>query len=390
MSCLPARFSFYGWIASNTVSRDEVSPAEAGNWEWPMPFWDHGVFGWMTEFLKTETALAVMPFLSFAFSWWLTRLARRYALRRDMIDRPNSRSSHAAPTPRGGGIAIAVVLLSFFFWLHCQESFSPGLLLALAGGGGVALVGFLDDRGGVPVAWRLLVHFCASAWALVWLGKTPVLALGGAVSVGPVWETGLALFFVVWLINLYNFMDGIDGLAGAEAISVALGALMILRMTGNGGGSNLALLILAGAAAGFLVWNWPPARIFMGDVGSGFLGFILAVFSLYVPAQSKMSLWSWLILLGVFLVDATVTLLVRALRGQQLHVAHRSHAYQQLARRWRSHQKVTLGVVAVNVLWLFPLAMAATWYPGQGAWLTGAALAPLVGVSLWAGAGQEG
>jgi Fuc2NAc and GlcNAc transferase len=148
-------------------------------------------------------------------------------------------------------------------------------------------------------------------------------------------------------------------------------------------------LILAGASLGFLLWNWPPAKIFMGDVGSGFLGFILGVLALYTPTFSRMSFWSWLILLGVFLVDATVTLLVRAARRERLHIAHRSHTYQRLARKLQSHQKVTLGVLAINIFWLFPLAFAATRHPAQGAWLTVLAMVPLVAICVWSRVGEE-
>lgn len=331
----------------------------------------------------------IAPALAFLLSWWLTRLARRYALYRGMIDRPNDRSSHVVPTPRGGGVAIVLVFLCLSLGLRYFEGLSRDFLFAVAGGGGVALVGFLDDRRHVPAAWRLLIHFCAASWVLVWLGELPLPTLGGKTYVATAWGEGLALLFVVWLINLYNFMDGIDGLAGIEAVSVSLGAFVILWVTGDGRENGLALLVLAGAAFGFLCWNWPPAKIFMGDVGSGFLGFVLGGFALHVPTQSSMSFWSWWILLGVFLVDATVTLLVRAARRERLHLAHRSHAYQRLARKFRNHRTVTLGVLGINTVWLFPLALAATRYPAHGAWLAALAMVPLVVLCFWAGAGKK-
>ncbi|EKD98150.1 MAG: hypothetical protein ACD_23C00562G0002 [uncultured bacterium] len=333
--------------------------------------------------------MAVSVFgMAFLLSLGLTRLVQRYAVHRGMIDRPNDRSSHELPTPRGGGLAIVVVFLGLCLWLLPKQGFSPDLLCALAGGGPVALVGFWDDRGHVPAVWRLLVHGIAATWAIVWLGGLPALEFDGVVYSWSWWGAPLAVLFVMWLINLYNFMDGIDGIAGVEAVTVALGAAAIL-LYADDRASGLSLVAFAGAALGFLRWNWPPAKIFMGDVGSGFLGFVLGVFALFTPMQSRMSFWSWLILFGVFLVDATVTLLVRALRREKLHMAHRSHAYQHLAQRFRSHQKITMGVLLINVAWLFPLACVATLRPADGAWLSVLAMAPLVVICLWAGAGKK-
>ena len=163
---------------------------------------------------------------------------------------------------------------------------------------------------------------------------------------------------LVWLTNLFNFMDGIDGLAGMEAVSVSgLGAFLLLRNRLLSG-AQLSLMLCA-ASLGFLVWNWPPAKIFMGDVGSGFLGFTLGTLALFSSKTDSTLVWPWLILLAAFLVDATVTLLRRISGRARWYEAHRSHAYQHAARASGSHAKVTLAVAAMNIGWLFPLAWAA-------------------------------
>src|SRR5690606_17291136 len=181
----------------------------------------------------------------------------------------------------------------------------------------------------------------------------------------------LAALYLVWLLNLYNFMDGIDGIASVEAICVALGGALVylLSVSASGvaaSGGWLPPVLLAAAVAGFLVWNFPPARIFMGDAGSGFIGIVLGVLSIQAAAMQPALLWCWLILLGVFVVDATQTLLRRLLRGEKVYEAHRSHAYQFAARACGRHLPVTLAVLALNVLWLLPVAVlvALGWLDG--------------------------
>lgn len=300
--------------------------------------------------------------------WWLlpavlclslvlTGGLRRYALAKSLMDIPNARSSHRVPTPRGGGVAIVLSFLLALPVLYGFGLLSADASWALAGAGAwVAAVGFLDDHGHVAARWRLLAHFAGATWALAWLGGVPPLLLfGNAIDLG--WAGwGLGLLYLVWLLNLYNFMDGIDGIAGVEAIcSCAGGALLYLLL----GQPALALipLVLAAAVAGFLYWNFPPARIFMGDAGSGFLGIVLGVLSLQAAWVAPELFWSWLILLGVFVVDATWTLLRRLLRGDKVYEAHRSHAYQYASRHFGRHLPVTLAVTGINLGWLLPIAV---------------------------------
>ncbi|BCO09738.1 glycosyl transferase [Desulfolithobacter dissulfuricans] len=323
-------------------------------------------------------------------SWLLTAVLRRYALSHSLLDVPNQRSSHTVPTPRGGGLAIVVSFLALTCFLVLTANLSIPVLLGLAGAGAwVALVGFLDDRGHIPARWRLLAHFAGAAWALAWLGGLPSIPVPGCrLDLG--WSGNvLAAVYLVWLLNLYNFMDGIDGIAGIEAITVCLGAAMLAWLTGAGLLAWLLPLLLASAVLGFLCWNFPVARIFMGDAGSGFLGVTLGVLSIQAAWEVPRLFWAWLILLGVFIVDATLTLLRRMVRGEKLYQAHRSHGYQHAARKYGSHRVVSLTVGAINVCWLYPLAMlvALRWLDGVVGLVV--AYAPLVWLAFRFRAGEE-
>ncbi|MDH1010520.1 glycosyltransferase family 4 protein [Pseudomonas nicosulfuronedens] len=322
------------------------------------------------------------------FSWLLTGWVRRYALARSIMDIPNARSSHRIPTPRGGGVAIVLGFLGCLPLAGALGAVDGNSLLALLPAGAlVAVIGFLDDHRHIPARWRLLGHFVAALWLLAWLGGAPALAMPwGTLDLGLAGDL-LAVVFLVWLLNLYNFMDGIDGIAGLEAISVCLGGALCGWFVGEWQLVWLPL-ILGMAAAGFLVWNFPPARIFMGDAGSGFLGLILGGLALQAGTVSAPLIWSWLILLGVFVVDATFTLIHRLMRGERVYEAHRSHAYQRASRRYGSHLRVSLAVAAINVLWLMPLALLVALGHVSGLLALIVAYAPIVLVVAHLGAGR--
>jgi len=312
-------------------------------------------------------------------SYTLTGLLRRYALAKSLLDVPNERSSHSIPTPRGGGISIVVTFLAGLFYLWATNLLNDEVFIALSGAGiFVAIIGFIDDHGHIAARWRLLGHFSAACWIVFWLGGLPLLVIfGHSVDIG--WVGHLFVVFVlVWLLNLYNFMDGIDGIAGVEALSTTLVAgLLYLAMFDNQDMSSLCLLMFA-AVIGFLIWNFPPAKIFMGDAGSGFLGLMLGALALYSAHVDASMLWVWLILLGVFIVDATYTLLRRLLRGEKIYEAHRSHAYQYASRKYGSHRVVTLSVLAINLLWLTPWSVTVALGVVDGALGTIIAYMPLL------------
>jgi len=322
-------------------------------------------------------------------SWFITGWMRRYALASSLLDVPNERSSHQVPTPRGGGLAVAIVVLGSLPLLSVIDRVEWSVSIALMGAGAVvAGIGFLDDHRHVAARWRLICHFLAAGWALTWVGGMPPIAiLEFRMEVSPVAQV-LALLYLVWVVNLFNFMDGIDGIAALEVATVCFGAGILYLCTGIAGFGVLEWL-LGFAVLGFLIWNFPPARIFLGDAGSGFLGIASGVMSLHAAWQAPQLWWSWLILLGVFLVDATFTLLRRLLAGEPAYQAHRVHAYQKASRRFGAHLPVTVAVGMINLCWLLPLALMVALGTLDGLVGLTIAYAPLVGVSLWLGAGQE-
>jgi Fuc2NAc and GlcNAc transferase len=327
--------------------------------------------------------------LAIPSAWVLTRRVRSYGLATRLLDHPNERSSHSVPTPRGGGLSIVLTTLAGTLILHACGLMDSHLALATTiGGAAVAFVGFMDDRGSVSVRVRLLVHVAAAIWGLYVMRGLPDIRIGTAIIHPGVYGYPFGVMAVVWSLNLFNFMDGIDGIAASEAIFIgAAGALMA---SSNGTFGSAAVLggLVAAASLGFLLWNWPPARIFMGDVGSGYLGYILAMAALGAAGENAISAYQWSILGGVFLTDATVTLLRRFARGEKVYSAHRTHAYQWLARRWHSHLRVTLLVWIINVGWLLPLAYLAGRTPSTAWLVTLIALVPLAALALVAGAGR--
>jgi len=319
----------------------------------------------------------------------LTGLARRFLLSRRLLAIPNERSSHDTPTPQGGGIAIVVATTVALGVLAVLDALTTRVLIAVVGGGtAVAVVGFLDDRHNVSPKVRIAVHFAAAAWTLLWLDGLPPIPIGEGLYVLGFGGYLLGAIGIVWSLNLFNFMDGIDGIAASEAAFITLAGALISFVTHDSAEVVAISLVVGCACAGFLVWNWPPARIFMGDVGSGYLGYLVASIAIVAAHDDPVAWLVWLILGGVFFVDATLTLVRRWIRRERVYEAHRSHAYQWLARRW-GHRRVTVAVLLVNTLWLLPCAWLAAVNPAHAAWIALVALTPLVLVAFGAGVGRN-
>jgi Fuc2NAc and GlcNAc transferase len=317
---------------------------------------------------------------AFVVTFFATSLLKRLAIRHSWLDEPNQRSSHSTPTPKSGGVGFGfAICMTWIGWgpfiagtvsltdptisalislLSQMENYMLALISATVV---IAMVGLVDDRVHLSPRLRLVFHFLCSALVLFHLPAMPVL-------------TGLsflpdALLFIViviamvWFINLFNFMDGIDGIAVIEALSILLGMTLLVGMFGRNQLETLSVVLpVIAALVAFLWWNWAPAKIFMGDAGSGFLGLLLPGLMLLVSWVSEISLLSIIILSGVFVMDATVTLLRRFLSKQQVSQAHRSHTYQILSRRWQSHSRVSLAVAAINFFWLLPLSVLSQWF----------------------------
>jgi Fuc2NAc and GlcNAc transferase len=253
-----------------------------------------------------------------------------------------------------GGVVLAAVV----GWVSIQTA-----IALLGGGGAVAWIGWVDDRRGLAPMTKAAVQVCAAIWTLAWLGGLPELRWGEAALHVGVLGWALGTIGIVWGINFYNFMDGIDGLAAGEAVTVSAAAILLLGGTGHADVVVVGALV-GGSSAGFLLWNWPPARIFLGDVGSAFLGFLLAALAVMSENSGALPVAGWLLLLGVFFVDATLTVARRILSGEAWYRPHRSHAYQRAVQAGVSHRMVTLAVIGLNLV-LAGLAWAGMIQPAR-------------------------
>jgi len=322
-------------------------------------------------------------------SYIFTALLRWYALKHDMLDHPNIRSSHLIPTPRGGGVAIVITFLLTLFYTYLFMGISLSVYVGLSGAGAiVAGVGFLDDHKHVAPGFRLIVHFFSAAWILIWIG-VPKLMIAGF-QIDSIWVlTIFYLFYLVWMINLYNFMDGINGLASVECVTVSIYSVLILLLLDFKEVELFLPILFAVAVLGFLIWNFPKAKIFMGDSGSGFIGIMLGAFSIYFSVNIPLFYWCWLILLGVFIVDSTFTLIRRVLRGMKFNEAHRTHAYQIAAKKHDSHFVVTISVIVINTIWLLPISLLVAFSSISGIIGLIVAYVPLLLMAAYINAGVE-
>lgn len=294
-----------------------------------------------------------------SLSWLSVYFLKAYA-QNNLLDVPNQRSSHRMPTPRGGGLGIVLAFFVATLMLFLGGSISLTGFLPIMTSLLVAGIGFWDDHRHIPARWRFLVHMAAAGIALYMIQGFPSLALGDLhVELGLL-SYALGVVYLVWLLNLFNFMDGIDGIAASEAIFISGALAGFLSFVGH----ELALIAFAlcFASLGFLLWNWPRAKIFMGDVGSGFLGFVLGLLILMAGHSDPVYVYIGLILFAVFITDATVTLVRRYITGRKWYEAHCSHAYQHAAKRY-GHLKVILVVWGINLCWLLPVASVVFRYP---------------------------
>tara|TARA_A100001037_G_scaffold302848_1_gene335469 strand:+ start:1022 stop:2098 length:1077 start_codon:yes stop_codon:yes gene_type:complete len=307
---------------------------------------------WTTVILAAVTAIATAILVGYF---------RRLLLRHDILDRPNTRSSHDTPTPRGGGIGVMLVLLPVWliagFVLPFDGSATAKWLIPAAAAG-LAAISWVDDVRTIGALPRLGAQFAAAI-----LG---VLMVPGLVFQGlfPGWlDAAVALIGLVWFINLFNFMDGIDGISGVEAgaIGIGLGAVgWLLAATPDTYAAQA--IFVAASVLGFLVWNWHPARIFLGDIGSIPLGFLLGWLLLVMATSGQ---WAAALILPLYyLVDATLTLLRRLLRGEKVWQAHREHFYQRAVQNGRNHAQVSIAVGLTNAGLLALAILSSTVFSG--------------------------
>lgn len=296
-------------------------------------------------------------------------LARRWQI----VDRPNERSSHSQPTPHGGGVPLYLAFaLGVWGCGLYYGPWDPVYILFIALALFLMLVGVADDFRGLPVKIRLFLYASCALGVVAYLCLP---AEGGFLYWLCVIVTAIAL---LWLMNLYNFMDGIDGIAAIQCILACASAALLSWFGGGDSAYPLFCLLLGASHLGFLCWNLPPARLFMGDAGSVPTGFLLGTLALLGALQGQLNPLCWAILLAGFVTDASYTLLWRMVTGQPFTQPHRLHAYQRLSRRLESHLWVDMGLVALNALWLFPLAWAVQIWPNYGFLLVILAYLPLL------------
>lgn len=283
------------------------------------------------------------------------KLARRWQI----LDLPNERSSHQLPTPHGGGVPLfAAFLLGVCLAAAGDVSWHANYWLLLVSALLLVAVGVVDDLRGLSVRSRFSLYSLLCVVVTIGLFQPQAQGLGSHYLLAI-----LASFALLWMLNLYNFMDGIDGIAALQCIFICSAAALLSWLTAGDSQYALFCLLLGAAHTGFLVWNWPPARMFMGDAGSIPTGFLLGGLALLGSAGGQLSLAVWLILLAAFVTDASYTLVLRMVTGQPFTRPHRLHAYQRLSRHWGGHLPVDMGLLALNSLWLFPLAWTATMWP---------------------------
>lgn len=337
--------------------------------------------------------LFIVSLSSFALVAVLSAGVIRYGPRFGLLDTPVARSAHVAPKPLGGGAALAAPYFLCVIWFVASAAISESAL-AYLGCLFIVVLGFSDDRWQLSSKVRLPVQFIVSLAAVRAIGVDSV-DFGFFSLSEPLTLSLLAVLSLVWLCNLTNFMDGIDGIAASQLLVTSLSCVVLLvgldAAADESGEHDVVLtlsVVLAASAAGFLLWNWSPASLFMGDAGSGFIGFALGLLALESLVTQRMSVWSWVLLLGVFIADTAVTLLVRIIRGERWYEGHSQHAYQILSRRLNSHPRVVGGVILINICWLLPLAWVAGILPHYGVLFATIGLAPLLLGCYRLGAGR--
>jgi Fuc2NAc and GlcNAc transferase len=293
----------------------------------------------MTDTLKS---ILIISFLLFILSYLLTMMIMVISRKLRMLDFPNERSSHYIPTPRGGGIAIVTCWYIGIIYLFFDGIIKADLFYALMCGVALACVSLIDDIIGVNPLFRLIVQFLTAISSFTFLGGIgEVIYFKHAPDISfliyPV-----AIVGIVWFINLYNFLDGIDGYAAIEAITV-----LFITFLFTGCKLNLILIFVT---LGFLVWNWPNAKIFMGDIGSTQIGFILVILGIYYHNTYTLPIHLWILILSPYWFDATLTLYRRWRNKEKLSQAHKKHVYQRIVQSGFSHLKTDMLLVVLNII----------------------------------------
>ena len=337
--------------------------------------------------------MAILLALVAILSYLLSHLYRYFADRTAMVAEVNHRSAHQNPVPTGSGVVLMLVFCVSILVLWQAGRVSGEVVLVCLAPLITGILGYLDDRKELTVGLRLPVYIFAAGWCMYWLGFPTLNFFGVILDLG--W---VGLFFgavsLLWLQNLFNFMDGIDGIAASQVVFVCFSAIFISHSGISHGDIShspisamnnwsIVCLLIGAISLGYLVINWPPAKVFMGDAGSSFFGLLLGVL---VISGEMLSVWVWMILLAQFVVDACLTISLRLIHGDKIHQSHSKHAYQHLNRKIGTHKTLWLTMV-INLFWLLPMAVFAQRSPEWGFFLLLLAALPLVVKDWVSGAG---
>jgi len=317
----------------------------------------------------------------FGVAIFLTYVLIHHARRFKLVDTPNERSSHERPTPTGGGLAMLIALIIGLVVAYYQNWLSLDVIHLCCVSFLLAFVGMLDDWFALSMKLRLAIQILCACLAMFYFGYITTLPFGMvSIEIGK-WGIVLSILIFVWITNLYNFMDGIDGITGIETLCLAGFAAIAFWHVGDSAFSHFFLLLIC-AVSGFLIWNWHPAKIFLGDVGSIFLGSAFGSIAIFLPSHHPHLALPFFIAFGAYFTDATLTAAKRFWRGlatdAPLYGAHKDHVYQRLMRYYKHNPRpVCYWLLAVNVSWLIPLAVAAYLYPAHVIAITSIAFVPV-------------
>ena len=323
-----------------------------------------------------------LPLIAFVLSFLGVYFLKKSALRLKIVAIPNERSLHNKVTPRGGGVIIAIVFLAFLLVFYITRQIMVAEFLVLFGGGLImAVTGFLDDILELKASIRFIIQFFVAGWGLYWIGGIPSTVFFERLPILYAIANAVAVVALVWFINSFNFIDGIDGLSTSSAtfFSLSIGGYFLWQGIEPYGS---LLIVLAACSLAFLCFNWPPAKMFLGDAGSNFFGYLFGAMVLITVKNGNLSIWTWLIILAYLITDTTTTTFLRLCLVKGWYHTHRSHAYQNLARVLDNHKFVTCLITGINVFYLLPLAYLSIQYQ-QYAWLAFAAsVIPILGFVL--------
>jgi len=319
----------------------------------------------------------------FLLSAWLTKVYRSFAIKKEIVSNPNKRTLHKYFKPSGGGIVFSLICVFFISVLGFLEIIGFEMIMVFGLGAlCAALFGFIDDIYDIHPLFKLIIQVILSIWVLVWFDVSELKILYWL----PFWISIIfCCFLLVWMMNLYNFMDGIDGMAASGTIFACFTLIITLILTSGFSSLIIILSLVLFSCLGFLIYNWPPSTIFMGDSGSIFLGYFFGSLIITSLIDGDISFWTWVIVFSYFFGDTNVTMIMRLILSKKWYKPHRSHGYQNLARILDNHTKVTVGVQVYNVIYILPLAVLSVIIPTWAELFSVLAIVPVIFLSLWFG-----